>query len=54
MPEYPIGRTVFGSVASITAAYERFREQPIDEMRLAATRKDPLVPFVVRSPARRG
>lgn len=41
MPEYSIGRTVFGSAASIAAAYERFREQPIDEMRLAATRKDP-------------
>lgn len=35
MPEYKIGRVVFGSEASIAAAYELFREQQIDEMRLA-------------------
>lgn len=33
-PEYRIGRIVFGSAASISAAYERFRVQPIDETRL--------------------
>ena len=35
MPSYRIGKTVFGSSASIAAAYERFRVQPIDETRLA-------------------
>ncbi len=35
MPSYKIGKTVFGSAASIAAAYERFRVQPIDETRLA-------------------
>ncbi len=35
MPEYPIGRIVFGSAASIDAAYSAFRDQPIDETRLA-------------------
>ena len=34
-PEYRIGRTVFGSTAAIEAAYERFRTQEIDEVRLA-------------------
>ena len=33
-PQYPIGRVVFGSAASIKAAYERFRVQAIDEERL--------------------
>ena len=33
-PEYRIGKIVFGSAASISAAYERFRVQPIDETRL--------------------
>ena len=41
MPEYTIGRTVFGSAAEIAAAYDVFRKQKIDEMRLAATREDP-------------
>ncbi len=41
MPEYKIGRTVFGSEASIAAAYESFREQEIDEIRLAANRASP-------------
>ena len=34
MPEYPLGKIVFGSAASIAAAYERFKKQPIDETRL--------------------
>ena len=34
MPEYRIGRVVFGSAAAISAAYEAFRRQPIDETRL--------------------
>lgn len=37
MPSYKIGKTVFGSTASITAAYERFEKQPIDETRLSET-----------------
>ena len=41
MPEYKIGRTVFGSEASIAAAYESFREQEIDEIRLAVNRASP-------------
>ena len=41
MPEYKIGRTVFGSAASIGAAYEAFRQQEIDEVRLAPDRASP-------------
>jgi len=41
LPSYRIGRTVFGSAASIAAAYERFRVQPIDEARLAPDRSSP-------------
>ena len=41
MPEYEIGRTVFGSAAEIAAAYDVFRKQTIDETRLAPTREDP-------------
>ena len=41
MPEYPIGKIVFGSAASIRSAYERFKDQEIDETRLAATRESP-------------
>ncbi len=41
MPEYKIGRTVFGSAAAIAAAYESFRGQEIDEARLAADRSSP-------------
>jgi len=41
MPEYRIGKTVFGSAAAIGAAYERFRSQGIDETRLAADRSCP-------------
>ena len=42
--DYEIGKTVFGSAAAIAAAYEKFREQPIDEKRLAATRACPFGP----------
>ena len=35
MPNYPIGKIVFGSAASIDAAYRLFRELPIDETRLS-------------------
>lgn len=41
LPEYKIGRTIIGSEASIRAAYEMFRNQPIDETRLASTRDCP-------------
>ena len=41
MPEYEIGRIVFGSEASVRAAYETFRRQPIDETRLAPDRSCP-------------
>ena len=44
MPEYKIGKIVFGSAASIDAAYQKFRVQPIDEERLAATRACPFPP----------
>ena len=44
LPEYRIGRVVFGSAASIAAAYERFRAQPIDEMRLAPEGVSPYSP----------
>ena len=35
MPSYTVGKTVFGSAASIAASYERFCRQPIDEVRLS-------------------
>ena len=41
MPDYRIGRVVFGSEAAIAAAYERFKTQGIDETRLAASRACP-------------
>ena len=41
LPEYRIGRTVFGCEASVKDAYDRFRTQPIDETRLAADRSSP-------------
>ena len=41
MSDYRIGRVVFGSAASITAAYEHFAVQPIDEMRLGDGRVSP-------------
>ena len=44
LPEYKIGRVVFGDEASIKAAYGKFREQPIDETRLAPDRSSPFSP----------
>ncbi len=41
MPDYKIGKIVFGSAAAIGAAYEAFKSQPIDEIRLAQTRESP-------------
>lgn len=38
---YKIGRVVFGSAASIAAAYERFCAQEIDEIRLSNTTESP-------------
>ena len=40
-PEYKLGRTIFGSEASIRAAYDHFRDLKIDETRLAADRTCP-------------
>lgn len=41
MPEYKIGRVVFGSAAAVSDAYKRFCVQPIDETRLAPDRRSP-------------
>ena len=41
LPEYEVGRTVFGDAAAVRAAYERFKVQAIDETRLAADRRSP-------------
>ena len=41
MPEYEVGRAVFGDAAAVRAAYGRFRVQAIDETRLAADRRSP-------------
>ena len=41
MPDYTIGKIVFGSAASIDAAYRFFRGLPIDETRLAENRLSP-------------
>ena len=41
MPEYPIGKVVFGSADEIAAAYARFAPQEIDETRLADSRECP-------------
>ncbi len=41
LPEYQIGRTVFGDASRIAEAYRDFREQPIDEVRLAPSRVSP-------------
>ena len=35
MPDYKIGKIVIGSEASVRTAYDRFKIQPIDEVRLA-------------------
>ena len=52
MPEYAIGRIVFGSAASVDAAYRLFRDQPIDETRLAEAGAPP--PFPARRQALAG
>jgi len=44
LPEYEIGRVVFGSRAEIEAAYRRFAAMEIDETRLAADRGCPFGP----------
>lgn len=41
MPDYPVGKIVFGSAASIDAAYRLFRGLLIDETRLAENRRSP-------------
>lgn len=41
LPEYSIGRTIFGDASVVRAAYEQFRAQPLDEVRLTATRQSP-------------
>ena len=41
MPDYRIGRIVFGSATAISAAYDHFKVQSIDETRLAASRVSP-------------
>lgn len=41
MPDYKIGKVVFGDAASIDVAYRRFHDQPIDETRLAVDRVCP-------------
>ena len=43
MPDYKIGRIIFGSAASIGAAYDRFKALEIDETRLAEG-TDPVFP----------
>lgn len=41
MPDYQIGKTVFGDPSAITASYARFRSQKIDEIRLSSDRSSP-------------
>ena len=41
LPSYSLGHAVFGSTAAIAAAYDRFKDQPIDERRLAPSRGCP-------------
>ena len=41
MPDYHIGKTIFGDPAAISAAYERFRAQKIDEVRLSSDKSSP-------------
>jgi UDP-3-O-acyl-N-acetylglucosamine deacetylase len=38
-PGYTIGRTIFGSSVAIRAAYDRFQQQPIDDIRLSPSRQ---------------
>ena len=48
MPEYKIGRIVFGSAASIGAAYDLFKTLKVDETRLAEG-TDPIFPPLRRT-----
>ena len=41
MPQYAIGKVVFGNAARIAAAYERFSAQEIDDVRLEPGRSSP-------------
>ncbi len=41
MPDYQIGKTVFGNSAAIAASYDRFRKQKIDEIRLSSDKSSP-------------
>ncbi|MCQ2367520.1 MAG: UDP-3-O-acyl-N-acetylglucosamine deacetylase [Kiritimatiellae bacterium] len=41
MPQYPIGRIVSGSEASIRAAYEEFKQLEIDEVKVLESGEDP-------------
>ena len=41
MIDYHIGKTIFGDPAAISAAYERFRAQKIDEVRLSSDKSSP-------------
>lgn len=45
LPDYQIGRVVLGDPVSVTKAYARFREQPIDETCLAPNRASPFTDF---------
>jgi len=49
MSDYRIGRVIFGNAEAIATAYEQFRNQPIDEMRLA----EPGNPCVLAASRRR-
>ena len=40
-PDYKLGRIIFGSAASISAAYDEFKPQEIDEVRLNESGADP-------------
>lgn len=44
MPEYKIGKVILGSASSIASAYERFKTQEIDEVRLAENRGEAFSP----------
>ena len=41
MPNYQIGKTIFGNSAAIEAAYNRFCTQKIDEIRLSSDKSSP-------------
>lgn len=44
MPEYKIGKVILGSASSVASAYERFKTQEIDEVRLAENRSEAFSP----------